>query len=50
MLDWGVDVFYFEAFDESWKPPATGLDGQQEDETSWGAYSAQRVAKFDLSC
>lgn len=24
MLAWGLDVFYFEAFDETWKPDSTG--------------------------
>lgn len=50
MLDWGVDVFYFEAFDEPWKPASVGDNGAAEDETHWGAYTADRTAKFDLSC
>lgn len=50
MLDWGVDVFYFEAFDEPWKPASVGDDGAAEDETHWGAFTADRTAKFDLSC
>jgi glucan 1,3-beta-glucosidase len=50
MLDWGVDVFYFEAFDEPWKPASVGDNGHSEDETHWGAYTADRTAKFDLSC
>ncbi|KAI9735189.1 MAG: glycoside hydrolase 3 protein [Cirrosporium novae-zelandiae] len=50
MLDWGVDVFYFEAFDEPWKPASTGDNGESEDETHWGAYTSARVAKFDLTC
>ncbi|KAK1023378.1 glycoside hydrolase 3 protein, partial [Friedmanniomyces endolithicus] len=31
MLDWGVNVFYFEAFDEPWKPSSVGDNGNAED-------------------
>lgn len=50
-LDWNINVFYFEAFNEPWKPDSTGLDGQPGDEKHWGAYDAGRspVVK-DLSC
>ncbi|KAF7137117.1 hypothetical protein CNMCM5793_007181 [Aspergillus hiratsukae] len=50
ILAWGVDVFYFEAFDESWKPETKGDNGQMQDETHWGAFTADRKAKFDLTC
>jgi glucan 1,3-beta-glucosidase len=50
LLDWGVDLFWFEAFDEPTKAPAIGQDGQSEDETHWGAFTADRSAKFSLSC
>ncbi|KAB8231561.1 glycoside hydrolase superfamily [Aspergillus alliaceus] len=50
MLAWGVDVFYFEAFDESWKPKSVGDNGESMDETHWGLFTADRKAKFDLSC
>ncbi|OGM44307.1 glucan 1 [Aspergillus bombycis] len=50
MLKWGVDVFYFEAFDESWKPTSIGDNGEEKDETHWGLFTADRKAKFDLSC
>ncbi|KAF7585692.1 glycoside hydrolase 3 protein [Aspergillus hancockii] len=50
MLAWGVDVFYFEAFDESWKPKSIGDNGESMDETHWGLFDANRKAKFDLSC
>ncbi|KAL1962708.1 hypothetical protein VTN77DRAFT_9252 [Rasamsonia byssochlamydoides] len=50
MLDWGVDVFYFEAFDEPWKPASVGNDGQAEDETHWGFYTAERQVKFNATC
>ncbi|KAL4917628.1 glycoside hydrolase superfamily [Aspergillus aurantiobrunneus] len=50
MLTWGVDVFYFEAFDETWKPMSTGDNGEPMDETHWGLFTDQRKAKFDTSC
>jgi len=49
-LDWGVNVFFFEAFDESWKPVSVGLDGTVADETHWGAWTADRTPKWDISC
>lgn len=49
-LAWGVNVFYFEAFDESWKPKSTGDTGAQGDETHWGAFTESRVPKFSLTC
>jgi len=50
MLDWGIDVFYFEAFDEPGKPASIGLDGQPANEQHWGAYTSDRTAKFNLKC
>lgn len=52
MLDWGVNVFYFEAFDEPWKPASVGANGQPADETHWGAMNADRSLKqgFSLQC
>jgi glucan 1,3-beta-glucosidase len=50
MLAWGVDLFYFEAYDESWKPDSTGDNGQAMDEKHWGLYTADRKSKFDTSC
>ena len=50
MLDWDVNVFYFEAFDEPWKPASVGDSGTSSDETHWGAMTAERQAKFPLSC
>lgn len=49
-LKWGVNAFYFEAFDEPWKPHSTGDSGESADETKWGAMNADRSAKFDLKC
>jgi len=50
MLDWGVDVFYFEAFDEPGKQATVGVDGALENEQHWGALNADRSTKFSLSC
>ncbi|KAK4964252.1 glycoside hydrolase 3 protein [Elasticomyces elasticus] len=50
MLKWGVNVFYFEAFDEPWKPMSVGDTGLASDETHWGAMKADRGAKFPLTC
>lgn len=35
LLDWGVNAFYFEAFDEPWKPDSVGDNGVAQDETHW---------------
>src|SRR5271155_2878348 len=50
MLDWGVDLFYFEAFDEPNKQAATATDGTTGNEGHWGAFTSDRTPKFDLSC
>ncbi|KAL8739080.1 MAG: hypothetical protein Q9181_000262 [Wetmoreana brouardii] len=49
-LAWGVNVFYFEAFDETWKPKSTGDTGAKGDETHWGAFTDSRTPKFSLTC
>ncbi|KAE8373027.1 hypothetical protein BDV26DRAFT_285472 [Aspergillus bertholletiae] len=43
MLTWGFDVFYFEAFDESWKPKSVGDNGEEMDETHWGLFTADHL-------
>lgn len=50
MLAWGYNVFYFEAFDEPWKPASVGDSGVSSDETHWGAMTASREAKYSLQC
>jgi exo-beta-1,3-glucanase (GH17 family) len=50
LLDWGFNGFYFEAFDEPWKPASIGDNGNVADETTWGAMTADRKTKFDLKC
>ena len=49
-IKWDFNVFYFEAFDEPWKPASIGDNGAAADETHWGASTPQRVAKFSLTC
>lgn len=46
----GVNVFYFEAFDEPWKPDSIGENGQAADEKHWGAMTSDRKPKFSLKC
>jgi len=50
ILDWGVNVFFFEAFDEPWKPLSTGADGSVADETHWGAWNSDRSKKYTTTC
>ena len=50
ILDWGVNVFSFEAFDEPWKPVSTGADGSVADETHWGVWNADRSTKYSTTC
>ncbi|KAF9889759.1 glycoside hydrolase 3 protein [Aspergillus nanangensis] len=51
LLTWGIDVFYFEAFDEPYKPKSVGDNGQASDETKWGLYTAARKPKWsDIGC
>lgn len=50
LLNYGYDAFYFEAFDEPWKPESIGDDGNAADETTWGAMDVNRKPKWDLKC
>jgi len=50
LLDWGFNAFYFEALDEPWKPASIGDNGKAADETTWGAMTSDRKAKFNLKC
>ncbi|KAI9673550.1 MAG: hypothetical protein M1829_004057 [Trizodia sp. TS-e1964] len=47
-LAWSINVFYFEVFDEPWKPVSIGQNGQAAPEKSWGAMTSDRVPKFQL--
>ncbi|KAI5302971.1 glycoside hydrolase 3 protein [Ascosphaera pollenicola] len=49
-LAWGLDVFYFEAFDEPWKPDSVGDNGQSANEQHWGMFTVDRQPKFDVTC
>ncbi|KAJ0326235.1 hypothetical protein COL5a_007059 [Colletotrichum fioriniae] len=50
MVNWGFNVFFFEAFDEPWKPHAIGEDGSEAPETHWGGMKADRAPKYPLRC
>jgi len=50
MLAWDVNLFYFEAFDEPWKPDSIGDNGKPADEKHWGAMTSTRSTKFSLKC
>jgi hypothetical protein len=50
LLDWGFNAFFFEAFDEAWKPASIGDNGKVADETTWGAMTVDRKPKFSLKC
>jgi len=50
LLDWGFNAFYFEAFDEPWKPDSVGDNGKAASEKTWGAMTSDRQAKFNLKC
>lgn len=52
MINWGFNVFVFEAFDEPGKMGAIGEDGTVADETNWGSMKADRSLKWDsgLKC
>lgn len=50
MLDWGIDLFWFEAFDEPGKADAIGDNGQSASEKYWGSFKADRTPKFNMCC
>ncbi|KAF2870000.1 glucan 1,3-beta-glucosidase-like protein [Massariosphaeria phaeospora] len=50
LLAYGFNAFYFEAFDEPWKPASIGDNGKAADETTWGAMTADRKPKHSLKC
>ncbi|OAX76993.1 hypothetical protein ACJ72_08713 [Emergomyces africanus] len=50
LLAWDVDVFFFEAFDEPWKPDSIGDNGNAANEKHWGMYTADRKAKYQVKC
>jgi glucan 1,3-beta-glucosidase len=50
MLNWGYNAFFFEAFDEPWKPKSIGDNGLAADETHWGAMTVDRTSKYSLKC
>lgn len=48
MLEWGIDLFWFEAFDEPNKADAIGDDGQVASEKYWGSFTSDRTPKFNM--
>ncbi|KAF8253444.1 glycoside hydrolase [Wilcoxina mikolae CBS 423.85] len=46
MLDWGVNTFVFEAFDEPWKPAEKNNDVERH----WGVMDVNGKPKYDLTC
>ncbi|TDZ17994.1 Glucan 1,3-beta-glucosidase [Colletotrichum orbiculare MAFF 240422] len=49
-VKWGFNVFFFEAFDEPWKPHAISEEGFEAPEVHWGGMTADRRAKYPLKC
>ncbi|CCD23099.1 glucan 1,3-beta-glucosidase NDAI_0B00650 [Naumovozyma dairenensis CBS 421] len=47
MRAWGVNVIAFEAFDEDWKPPTSGIS---DVENHWGVFTSDNKLKYSLSC
>lgn len=50
LLDWGVDLFWFEAFNEPNKADAMGDDGVHANEKHWGSFTSDRKPKFSMTC
>ncbi|KAL8899595.1 MAG: hypothetical protein Q9192_001489 [Flavoplaca navasiana] len=50
MLAMGMDVFYFEAFDEKHKEKSKADNGEERNEAHWGAFYDNRTPKFSLAC
>lgn len=50
LLDWGIDLFWFEAFDEPNKADAIGTNGEPASEKHWGSFNSDRSPKFDMQC
>jgi len=46
MLNWGINVFVFEAFDEAWKP----AEKDNAVEKHWGVWELDGTEKFDMGC
>ncbi|ODQ67679.1 glucan 1,3-beta-glucosidase precursor [Nadsonia fulvescens var. elongata DSM 6958] len=47
MRAWGVNVFAFEAFDESWKPDTSNIEGVEK---HWGIFDASGSLKYKVDC
>ena len=49
-LEWGIDLFWFEAFDEPNKADAIGDNGVAASEKYWGSFTADHKPKFSMKC
>jgi len=48
LIQWGVNVFFFEAYNEPWKADSN-LNGTGATEGEWGAFTVDRVLKYPLN-
>lgn len=46
IVNWGINVFVFSAFDEHWKP----AEKDNSVENHWGVFTDEGKPKFDMSC
>lgn len=46
MIEWGMNIFVFEAFDEEWKP----VEKDNNVENHWGVMTKDGKPKFKLTC
>lgn len=44
---WGINTLVFEAYDESWKPDTSGIEGVEK---YWGVLKDDGTPKYDLTC
>lgn len=44
---WGINTLVFEAFDETWKPPTSGVDGVEQ---HWGFLDDEGKPKYEYKC
>lgn len=44
---WGINTLVFEAYDESWKPDTSGIEGVEK---YWGVLADDGTPKYDLAC
>jgi glucan 1,3-beta-glucosidase len=47
ILGWGINTIVFEAFDESWKPETSGVEGVEQ---HWGVLDSSGTPKYNINC